>query len=45
MVRVEVRQVLGEAVDCPYPVHRLNGMLRDRLNALMRRRQGPGMRW
>ena len=35
MVRVEVRQVLGEAVDCPYPVHRLNGMLRDRLNALV----------
>jgi hypothetical protein len=30
-----VRPVLGEAVDCPYPVHeeRLNGMLRDRLNA------------
>ena len=47
MVRVKVRQVLGEAVDCPYPVHeeRLNGVLRDRLNALMRRRQGPGMRW
>jgi hypothetical protein len=39
MVRVEVRQVLGEAVDCPYPVHeeRLNGMLRDRLNALTRK--------
>jgi len=36
VVRVEVRQVLGEAVDCPYPVHeeRLNGVLRDRLNAL-----------
>ena len=39
MVRVEVCQVLGEAVDCPYPVHeeRLNGMLRDRLNALTRK--------
>jgi hypothetical protein len=39
MVRVEVRPVLGEAVDCPYPVHeeRLNGMLRDRLNALTRK--------
>jgi hypothetical protein len=39
MVRVEVRQVLGKAVDCPYPVHeeRLNGMLRDRLNALTRK--------
>jgi hypothetical protein len=39
MVRVEVRQVLGEAVDCPYPVHeeRLNGMLRDRWNALTRK--------
>jgi len=39
MVRVEVRQVLGEAVDGPYPVHeeRLNGMLRDRLNALTRK--------
>jgi hypothetical protein len=39
MVRVEVRQVLGEAVDCPYPVHeeRWNGVLRDRLNALSHR--------
>ncbi len=39
MVRVEVRPVLGEAVDGPYPVHeeRLNGMLRDRLNALTRK--------
>jgi hypothetical protein len=39
MVRVEVRPVLGEAVDCPDPVHeeRLNGMLRDRLNARTRK--------
>jgi hypothetical protein len=39
MVRVEVRPVLGEAVDGPYPVHeeRLNGVLRDRLNALSRK--------
>jgi hypothetical protein len=39
MVRVEVRQVLGEAVDGPYPVHeeRLNGVLRDRLNARTRK--------
>jgi hypothetical protein len=44
MVRVEVRQVLGEAVDCPYPVHeeRLNGMLRDRLNALTRNAKTTG---
>jgi hypothetical protein len=39
MVRVEVRPVLGEAVDGPYPVHeeRWNGVLRDRLNALSRK--------
>ena len=44
MVRVEVRQVLGKAVDCPYPVHeeRLNGMLRDRLNALTRNAKTTG---
>lgn len=36
---VEVRPVLGEVVACPYCVHgeRLNGVLRDRLNALTRR--------
>jgi len=33
MARVEVRQVRRW-----YPVHRLNGMLRDQLNALMLRR-------
>ena len=39
MVRVEVRLVVGEAVDGPYPVHeeRWNGVLRDRLNALTRK--------
>jgi hypothetical protein len=39
MVRVEVRPVLGEAVDGPDPVHeeRWNGVLRDRLNALRRK--------
>jgi hypothetical protein len=39
MVRVEVRPVLGEAVDGPDPVHeeRWNGVLRDRLNALSRK--------
>ena len=40
MARVEVRQVRRWN-----PVHRLNDMLRDRLNALMRRRQGLGMCW
>jgi hypothetical protein len=36
VARVEVRRILGEPVDGPYPVHeeRLNGVLRDRLNAL-----------
>jgi IS1 family transposase len=39
VVGVETRPVLGEAVACPYCVHeeRLNGVLRDRLNALTRR--------
>jgi len=39
VVRVEVRWVLGELVDCPYPVHeeRLNGVLRDRWNARTRK--------
>ena len=38
VVGVEVRPVLGEPVGCPYCVHeeRLNGVLRDRLNALTR---------
>lgn len=38
IVGVQERTVLGEPVDCPYPVHeeRLNGVLRDRLNALTR---------
>jgi hypothetical protein len=52
MVRVEVRPVLGEAVDGPDPAHeeRLNGVLRDRLDALKRKTHafakavGPGMR-
>lgn len=36
VVRIEVRQVLGEPIGCPYAVHegRLNGVLRDRLNSL-----------
>jgi hypothetical protein len=39
VVGVEVRTVLGEPVASPYPVHeeRLNGVLRDRLNALTRK--------
>jgi len=39
VVGVEVRTVLGEPVACPYCVHeeRLNGVLRDRLNALTRK--------
>lgn len=39
LVRVEVRQVLGEAVSCPYAncEERLNGVLRDRLNCLTRK--------
>jgi hypothetical protein len=38
-VRVEVRPVLGEAVDGLYPVHkeRWNGVVRNRLNALTRK--------
>lgn len=43
VVGVQVRTVLGEEeVDCPYPVHeeRLNGVLRDRLNALTRKTHG-----
>jgi len=39
IVRVEVRPVLGEAVDGLYPVHeeRWNGVVRDRLNVLTRK--------
>jgi IS1 family transposase len=39
LVRVEVRAALGPAVAQPHPVHveRLNGVLRDRLNALTRK--------
>lgn len=39
VVRIKVRQVLGEPIDCPYAVHveRLNGVLRDRLNCLSRK--------
>lgn len=39
VVRVEVRAVIGDPVACPYVVHleRLNGVLRDRLNALTRK--------
>jgi hypothetical protein len=39
IVRVEGRPVLGEAVDCPDPVHeeRWNGVLRDRWNARTRK--------
>jgi len=45
--------VLGELMTFPYLVHeeRLNGVLRDRLNALTRKTHafakdpGPGMRW
>jgi hypothetical protein len=39
IMRVEVRPVLGEAVDGPYPVHeeRLNGVWRDRWNVLTRK--------
>jgi hypothetical protein len=39
MVRVEVRLVVGEAVDGPDPVHeeRWNGVLRDRWNARTRK--------
>lgn len=40
--RVEVRAVIGEAVEQPYAVHleRLNGTLRDRLNCLTRKTHG-----
>jgi hypothetical protein len=39
IVGVEVSQVLRESVDCLYPAHeeRLNGVLRDRLNARTRK--------
>jgi len=39
VVGVAVRPVVGEPVACPYCVHaeRLNGVLRDRLNALTRK--------
>jgi hypothetical protein len=39
LVRVEVRAVIGEPIDCPYAVHleRLNGTLRDRLGCLTRK--------
>lgn len=39
VVRVEVRVVLGEPIECPYTVHieRLNGVLRDRLACLTRK--------
>jgi len=39
VVRVEVRRILGEPVDGPYPVHeeRPRGVLRDRLSALTRK--------
>ena len=39
VVRIEVRQVLGKLIACPYAVHeeRLNGVLRDRLNGLTRK--------
>jgi len=39
VVRIKVRQVLGQPIECPYAVHveRLNGVLRDRLNCLTRK--------
>jgi len=39
VVRIEVHQVLGQPLECPYAVHeeRLNGVLRDRLNCLTRK--------
>lgn len=39
VVGIEVRQVLGSPIACPYTVHeeRLNGVLRDRLNCLTRK--------
>ncbi len=42
IVRVEVRTVMGEPPSCPYAVYveRLNGVLRDRLNALTRKTHG-----
>ncbi len=42
IVRVEVRTVMGEPPSCPYAVcvERLNGVLRDRLNALTRKTHG-----
>jgi hypothetical protein len=42
LVGVEVRAVIGDQVEQPYPVHleRLNGILRDRLNCLTRKTHG-----
>jgi len=39
VVGIEVRQVVGQPIACPYAVHeeRLNGVLRDRLNCLTRK--------
>lgn len=39
VVRIEIRHVLGEPIECPYVVYdeRLNGVLRDRLNCLTRK--------
>lgn len=39
VVGIELRQVLGSPIACPYTVHeeRLNGVLRDRLNCLTRK--------
>ena len=39
VVRIKVKQVLGQPVECPYAVHveRLNGILRDGLNCLSRK--------
>lgn len=39
VVGIEVRQVLGPPIACPYAVHeeRLNGVLRDRLSCLTRK--------
>ena len=39
VVAIEIRTVLGEPPECPYVVYleRLNGVLRDRLNALTRK--------
>ena len=41
VVRIKVRQVLGQTIDCPYAVYveRLNLVLRDGLNCLSRKTQ------